>query len=161
IVAVLWAALIYSSDHRQTEQQKKAEADAAAFTDMTSAQHLAAAQQAWKPDATVDQLDDALHHLKAIPPSAIESTKAKAIEQKIIVLKSKRQQEAANAKAAEARNTALAEAKVKRVLRDQMAKDIENSMLDEGYNVDVSALGNDHTLLRLKWALVSKAMAHQ
>lgn len=63
--------------------------------------------------------------------------------------------------AAKAAERAVLEAKARRVLRDQMAKHIENAMLDEGFNVDVSARGPDHTVLHLKWALVSKVVAHQ
>jgi hypothetical protein len=34
-------------------------------------------------------------------------------------------------------------------------------MLDQGYNCDVHAIGSKHTTLQMKWALVSKVMAHQ
>ena len=121
-----------------------------AFRNMSYAQHLAAAQEAEKPGTTIEQIDGGLRHVKAIPPTVVEGVKAKALEQTLQGLRKKRQDE-----------RTLIEAKVKRVLRDQMAKNIENSMLDKGYNVDVIAIGKDHTVLHLKWVLVSKVMAHQ
>jgi hypothetical protein len=127
---------------------------AEAFNNMTPAQHLEAAQQAARPDATIDQINEGLRHLGTIPPSAVEATKAKPLEQKLKMAQKKRRAEAD-------RKQALLEAKAKRLLRDQLAKSIEGSLLDEGFNVDVNAIGNDHTVLHLKWVLVSKAMAHQ
>ncbi len=46
-------------------------------------------------------------------------------------------------------------------VRISMAKDIENRMLSNGYNVDVNAVGPHHRILRFKWALVSKVVAYQ
>jgi hypothetical protein len=48
-----------------------------------------------------------------------------------------------------------------RVARDALAKKLEDAFLDEGYNIEVHAIGKDHTTLRLEWILASKAFAHQ
>jgi leucyl-tRNA synthetase len=55
----------------------------------------------------------------------------------------------------------VAEAAASRIIRDALAKSIENEMLDKGFNVDVSATGPDHTTLHLKYIFVSKVFAHQ
>jgi hypothetical protein len=136
-------------------------ADQASFSNMTASRHLAAAQAAAKPDAAADQIDEALRHLKAIPPSSAEAANARALEHKLTALRAKRQEESAKVEAEDKRDREVLELKAKRILRDQMAKDIENTMLDQSYNVDVNAIGTDHTVLHLKWVLVSKAMAHQ
>jgi hypothetical protein len=41
------------------------------------------------------------------------------------------------------------------------ATTVENEMLDQGWNFDVTTLGTQHTTLQMKWALASKAVAHQ
>jgi hypothetical protein len=158
LVSCVGALFIYAN--RLTEEERQAnekatrlahEKAAAAFTNMSSAQHLAAAQQAMRSNATIDQIEEAVRHLKAIPPSiSVEGAKAKALGRDLTALRKKRQEELTRIKAM-----------LRRGLRDQMAKNIENSMLDKGYNVDVSAIGDDHTVLHLKWVLVSKVMAHQ
>jgi hypothetical protein len=38
--------------------------------------------------------------------------------------------------------------------RDLLAKVMENTMLGEGHNVDVNAIGPRHTTLRPKWARI-------
>jgi hypothetical protein len=132
----------------------------AAFDKMTPAQHLEQAQPALQPNPTDDQITEALRHLKAIPSAAPEDAKAKTLEQRLMALQKKRQDQSARARWQAEKDLAVLQAKLKRTLRDKMAKDMENSLLDEGFNVDVSAIGDDHTVLHLKWVLVDKAMAH-
>ena len=145
--------------HEQSDQAGKKQA--AEFEAMTPAQHLNAALQATQPGATFGQFDEGLRHLNAIPKSAPEAAKAKALEQKITNLKKRRHWEISRAQAESERKNALLQAQAKRMLRDQMAKEIENKMLSEGYDVDVVAIGNEHTVLHLKWVLASKSLVYQ
>jgi hypothetical protein len=45
--------------------------------------------------------------------------------------------------------------------RKQFAAKLENDYLDQGLDITVSATGSQSTVLRLKWILVSRVMAHQ
>src|ERR1700677_1929395 len=57
--------------------------------------------------------------------------------------------------AKEAKLKAAKEAKDAESERIDFAKALENSLLDEGYNCDVNAVGPRHTTLRLVWALAT------
>jgi hypothetical protein len=148
--------------------QKKSEAEAAAFSGMTAAEHLQRAQLALKLDATPDEIDEGLRNLGAISPSAPEAASAKALRRKLAAAKARllkaeeeQSREAARASAGEAKKNAALEAVAKRAARDALAKTMEDNLLHQGLNVDVLATGKDHTILRIKWVLVSKALAYQ
>jgi hypothetical protein len=133
----------------QKEREAKRVAETAAFARMTPAEHLARAReliQSKSPQA----FEAGLKELSAIDPRAPEGKEAARLRLQYQAAKKKQEREQTIAQAAESRK-----------LRDAMAKTIENGMLDEGWNVDVRAVGNDHTTLLIKWILVSKAMAHQ
>jgi flagellar biosynthesis GTPase FlhF len=103
----------------------------------------------------------ALKHLSAIPASVPEFEQANQLRQQYEMAKKRREQEQARIQAVERKQSAENEAAAKRIVRDFMAKTLETKMLDEGYDVDVSAIGKDHTTLHIKWILVSKVLAHQ
>lgn len=119
-----------------SEQRKQREED---FNRMTPKQHLETAKQLLADD-TVELCKK---HLLAIDPNTPEAAEGQRLLKQI--------------KSAEAAAAAV----TKRVMRDAMAKKLENRMLDEGYSVDVNAIGTDHTVLRIKWILTNKALAHQ
>jgi hypothetical protein len=145
---------VYTQDFYLDPEGHRAKAK---FDSMTPEQHLAVAQKATEPGATVDQFDEGLRHLKAIPNTSSVAIKAKALQQRLPGLKLKRQQEIARADA----NFERRQAQAKRVLRDNLAKEIENGMLSEGYDVHVNATGSDHTVLYLKWVLASRPLVYQ
>lgn len=62
---------------------------------------------------------------------------------------------------AELKKEAAALATIADALRVAFAKDVENRMLAQGINCDVVAIGPKHTILKFKWALVSKVTAYQ
>lgn len=126
----------------------------AAFERLSAADHLAEAKKLLKVDAQDASISQGLKHLDAID-------KTSAIYKQADQTRRAFQQAKAKHDAEEAKTRALAEAAAKRLLRVQLAKTIENKMLDEGLNVDVSAIGPAQTVLHIKWILVSKVIAHQ
>jgi hypothetical protein len=56
---------------------------------------------------------------------------------------------------------AQAQAWTEQEARKSYAKRLENTLLSENVNADVSAIGKGGSTLQLKWALVSKVMAYQ
>jgi hypothetical protein len=62
---------------------------------------------------------------------------------------------------AELKKEAAALAVLNDALRVAYAKDVEDRMLAQGINCDVVATGPKHTILKFKWALVSKVTAYQ
>lgn len=62
---------------------------------------------------------------------------------------------------AEIKREAAQLAKLNEALRIAYAKNVEDRMLAQGINCDVVAIGPKHTILRFKWALVSKVTAYQ
>ena len=99
--------------------------------------------------------------MAAIKRDAPEAKQAAQLRHQFEQAQKKRDAEIAKQRAVEAQQKAAADALVKRALRDGMAKNLEDRLLSEGYNVDVNAIGKDHTTMRIKWILVSKVLAHQ
>lgn len=62
---------------------------------------------------------------------------------------------------AELRKEAADKESLDETVRIAMAKVMENAYLAKGLNVDVNAIGSHHSVLRLKWILVSKVTAYQ
>jgi len=131
------------------------------FDKMSDAEHLRQAQSALNPSATIAQIDVGLTHVGAIQSSSTEAGNAKALDLKLEAARKRAEQTAAKAAASQARAQAIADAATKRLMRDAMAKLLENNLLGEGFNVDVVAIGADHTVLHIKWVLVSKVLAYQ
>jgi len=128
--------------------KQKAAADA--FNAMTPDAHLQAAlAMIEKPD-----LASAEKHLKATSP---ETTGVAAARARLAQAKTK----AAALHAAEQKK-GLAEAKkMGEGLRVEYAKRVERHFLEKGMSVDVTAEGPGKDVLRIKWALASKAAAYQ
>ena len=151
-----------------TEAEQKRSQDLA-FAQLSPKEHLDKAralltvERAGKQvfDAPQSSIDEALEHLNAIKPSSSEFAKAQLLRQQFEAAQKRRDEENARIQVAEAKKHTAEEASLNRTLRDGMAKTLEDNLLDEGYNVDVRAIGNDHTTLHIKWILVSKALAHQ
>jgi hypothetical protein len=141
-------------------EQQRREAD---FNSLSPAQHLEQAKLLLRVDdqhPTAKEADLGLKHIAAIPKNSALYSQGKATQQQFEVAAHRKEEQNARKRVEDARKQAKDEAQAKRILRDAMAKTLENKMLDEGYNVDVNAIGADHTTLRIKWILVSKAMAH-
>ncbi|MBI1750607.1 MAG: zinc ribbon domain-containing protein [Acidobacteria bacterium] len=141
---------------RAAAERKKEEA----FIALSDAEHLDRAKALLNANAATGSIGDALKHLGAITPSSPEAAEGEKLKKEFGDTKRRQAREAAKAQAAAAQKKAAAEAQVNRVLRDAMAKTIENKLLDDGYNVDAKAIGPDHTILQIKWILASKVLAH-
>ena len=157
------------AQHKQEDQIKQQAAaekeqkrlQEAAFTSLSPKEHLDKARALLKLGSPQTSIDEGMKHLRAVSSSAPEFLDAKRLRQQYEAAQKKHDDEQARVQAAEARKHAVEEAALNRTLRDSMAQTLENKLLDEGYNVDVKAIGNDHTTLHIKWILVSKVLAHQ
>ena len=161
------------SERQATQEAKqKAEASAAAdaeakrqqelvFNRLTPKQHLDKARTLLTDEAPQSSVDEAVQHLNAISTSSPEHVDAQRLRQQYEVEKKKREAEQARIETVNAKKQAIEQAATDRAARDAMAKTLEDKLLDEGYNVDVKAIGKDHTVLHLRWILVSKVLAHQ
>ena len=131
---------------------------AAGFTDMSYADHVRQAELAAMPGNTVDQIDAGLHHARAVPPWALlDADKAKVLELKLIA--ARREREAERADASLARETAVLLAK--RVLRETIAKTVEESLLEHGFTASVSIHNRERPVLHITWVSVSKTEVNQ
>ncbi len=65
---------------RLAAAEKEKRESAAKFNAMTPAQHIERAKLALRPGATSDAIVDGFRHLKVIPPSAPEASRAKALQ---------------------------------------------------------------------------------
>lgn len=68
-------------DSSTTTEQTAKEAQ---FNALKPSEHLSQAMTALKPGATPDQIEEGLHHLRAIPESAAESTRAKSLTTRLL-----------------------------------------------------------------------------
>jgi hypothetical protein len=149
----------------------KASQDEEAFKKMTLPQHLSRARDELTTVANPEQIIDGRKHIEALHGTPLEnqgiallnhyqSDKSKA--DKAAALLKERADKAAVALEIqnEKKEKAYAEI-VNTSIRIAMAKTVENAMLADGYNVDVNAVGPNHTILRIRWIGVSKVMAYQ
>jgi hypothetical protein len=134
---------------------------ALAFNRLTPKEHLDKARALLTADAPQGSVDEGFQHLNAVSTSALEHADAQRLRHQYEAEKKKREAEQARVEAANAKKQAIEQAGLDRAARDAMATTLENRLLDEGYNVDVKAIGKDHTVLHLRWILVSKVLAHQ
>jgi hypothetical protein len=143
---------------RAAEDSRKAQE---AFEAMSSSEHLAKVKSSFIPPATPAQIAEGLKHLQAIPANTTEATEGAAFKKQFDVARKAQDEKSRKAWELSIKQQAAREAPVKRALRDALAKTLEDKMLDEGYNVTVTAIGQEHTTLHLKWILVSKVLAHK
>lgn len=139
------------------EQKRQDEA----FKALSPEEHLQKIKALLTPRATAADVATAERHAAALPSGTTFAAEAARINAAYKEA-AKRQAEAdAKAQALVAKRRASEEAATKRFMRDVLAKTMEDQMLDKGYNVDIKAVGPDHTVLQIKWILVSKALAYQ
>jgi len=123
---------------------RNVDAEQAAFNALTAAQHLAAAQLAMaygfdRKERIGGDLEKAEKHLEAIPSGAAEAKRGEKIKKEI----SARRERIARAWYREQRKT--------------MAYTVDQTLIKSGINVDsVQAVGKDHTILRINYALCSR-----
>lgn len=144
--------------NRQAIELQKSEEEA--FSKLTPTQHLDRAKATLKVGADSVTLALANRDLDALKTTDL-ANQATQVRARYEASEASAKHAAAVAAEKSTREEKATEAAINRILRDQMAKTVENSMLDEGYNVDVTAEGPDHTTLRLRWIFVSKVFAHQ
>ena len=146
------------SSERQAATLKKFNDDA--FLKLTLAEHLSRAQATLKVGSDAAMLALANADLDYLQNTSL-AKQAKDLRLQYSKSLATEARAAAASAAKSAKDKAADDEIINRILRDQMAKSVENSMLDEGYNIDVTAEGSNHTTLRLKWIFVSKVFAHQ
>jgi hypothetical protein len=130
------------------------------FNKMTPAQHLAAAKEDLKANSFNGQIAEGLKHLQALHGTPLEA-QGSALRTHYESEKAQAEKTAA-AEAAASVKRAKAESQKQEILgRNAMAKTIEDGMLSQGYDIDVNAIGPNHTILRIKFILVNKAFAYQ
>ena len=156
-------ALINEKENAQREANAKAAGAAkakvaadekAAFERLSPAEHLAEAKKLLTVDEKEAAISTGLKHIAAIRKNSAIYKQAEQTRRTFEQAKLKHDAE-------ESKKEALAEAVTKVALRVSCAKLIENELLDQGMNVDVSATGKNQTVLRIKWILASKVLAHQ
>jgi hypothetical protein len=143
---------------RKADEAKKK--DAEAFAKMTGSQHLDRAKATLKVGADAATLSLANKDIDALAGTPLRS-QGDQLRSHYLASEATVKRNATIAAEKAAKQEAAQEAALNGILRQAMAKSVGNSMLDEGYNVDVTAEGPDHTTLRLKWIFVSKVFAHQ
>lgn len=167
-----------SSTHGAHSQQQfhaagKAETDADhTFAVMSPADHLAKARAILKVDVGKRSIDEGFRNLDAIPENSPQSREAHQLRAAFLSQKRLADERMSRQRlveerrlAAEEKRKAAEEAKlaavVKRVLRVNYAKDLENRLLDQGMNATAIATGKDNTTLHIKWILAGRVLAHQ
>ena len=80
---------INPQEQQKLAEQKKRDAEVAAFNNMTAAQHIEQAELALKPGVSLEVIDEALRHVDAISPSAPEAVRSKALGQKLNLARTK------------------------------------------------------------------------
>jgi len=138
-----------ASAENEAASRLKAQQAEDAFNKMTPAQHLAAAKDALRVEASSDQIAEGMKHLTALHGTSFEN-QAEAL----------RNHYEAEQKMAEKVQTAQV-AEAQEVLREPYAKTLENNMLSQDMDVDVEAIGPRHTTLRMKYVLATKVWAYQ
>ncbi len=140
----------------QAAAQKRAEFDA-----MTPEQHYAAAETLLKNDADSTSISEAQAHIQAIPQNSRESAKANMLWSRFTGVKKQRDAALERQQAEELKKEAELNEAAMITVRDNLAKSIEGQMLDEGYEMDVKAIGPSKTTLYIRYALAGKVFAHQ
>lgn len=148
------AANIYKANLLMVRQEKDA------FEKMTLPQHLSTARGEVTTKASPEQIIDGRRHIEALHGTPLEGQGIALLKQYEAEKRSADRAASALALQNQKKEQAYAEV-VNTSLRIAMAKTVENAMLADGYNVDVNAIGTNHTTLRIKWIGVSKVMAYQ
>lgn len=138
----------------------KAQQDEDAFKNLAPAQHLAAAKDDMRVGASADQIAEGKRHLQALQGTPLEGQGA-ALESRYETSEAKAEKAQAASAAAAAAKEAKEAAVADETLRQDYAKTLENNLLGEGFDVDVNAIGSQHTTLRVKWVLATKVDAFQ
>ena len=138
-----------AASRARVEAQAEVQREAEAFEKMTPAQHLQIAKRDLAQGATDDQIADGAKQLDALKGTPLMG-QGEVVWNRYEAEKKRAEREAQIQVEQDAINA-----------RDALAKHIEDNMLAQGYSVDVNAVGPNHTTLRFKWVLVSKAFAYQ
>lgn len=156
----------------QSAQNTRQTAIEAAFLQMSPAEHLRQAQTMIRPDSASGRLNEALRHLNAVPKESDQWREAEKLRIAVVKLKplaearETRQLRAEQRRLAAEQERKIAEevklrTETQRALRIAFAKQLENGLLDKGFDATVAAAGTNNTTLRIKWILVDRVMAHQ
>jgi hypothetical protein len=131
-----------------------------AFNNMTPAQHLAAAKDSLQVEAPSDQISEGMKHLAALHGTSAEN-QGNAVRNHYEAEQQQAQKAQAATAAASAAKQKIQDAEAQEILREAYAKTFEDNMLGQGMNVDVNSMGPQHTTLRVRWVLATKADAYQ
>jgi hypothetical protein len=131
------------------------------FRQLSPKEHLEKAHLLLKVGSPQSSIDEGLKNLDAILASTPEFSSAVKLRREYDAARKKHDEEQARIQASEAKKDAAAAHAEYIALRDAMAKNLENNMLDEGFDVHAQAIGKDHTTLHIKWILADRVMVHQ
>jgi hypothetical protein len=145
---------------KQAESRRAAQEAENAFKNMSPAQHFSAAQNDLHVGASEGLIADGMNQLDALKGTPMEG-RAKALLDRYQAEKAKAGTVAAAKAAAAAARQEKENAEALETARITFARTVEDQMLDQGFDFDVTAVGARHTILRMKWALASKAVAYQ
>jgi len=133
----------------------------AEFEAMTPAQHYQAAKTLLTNDAQPTAIDEAHDHIQALPQGSRESAKAAALWNQFSVAKKQRDVALARQQTEQLKKEAELNKAAMITAREILAKSVEAQMLDEGYEMDVKAIGPDKATLYIRYALAGKVFVHQ
>jgi hypothetical protein len=148
------------------------------FAGLSPAEHLAKARGLLKANAgeadglKQGAIETGLHHLDAIPTGSTQAGEASQLRAAFLKQKRQADERVARLRVAEERRLAAEqkrkaaeeaklEAETQQALRVVFAKRLENQLLDEGFDATVAAAGKNRAVLRIRWILVDRVMAHQ
>jgi hypothetical protein len=165
VVTVIKIAEVANENREERESTRIAEESASkaaeqqaasnrAFAEMTPAAHLSQVRNLLEPGAPPEALVEANKHIAAIPSGTAEARAASILRSRFVADLQKKTAE-------DAKRNANEEAAAKEAARIEFAKTVENQMLDQGWDFEVTTAGVRHTTLKMKWVLASKVIAHQ
>jgi hypothetical protein len=141
---------------RQATQQK--EKDSQTFARLSNAEHLSIVKNLLTGDAGQISVELGFRHLDALPKGSPEALQGEQVRRRYEILRRQQEQRQAREKASHDIQAAKARELMESSMRVGLAKTFENQMLDGGYNMDVTAEGPRHTVLRIKWILADKVL---
>ena len=162
-----WRARREQQRHEEADRQEAAaraeqqrEQDEA-FRRLSPQEHLRRAEDQIKLGASQSALDDGFKELDAIDPKAPEYTAGQQLREQYEAAKKKDAEAQAKMRAAAAKKQVAEGVKTLELARKDYPSEVERSMLDQGYDMTVRALGPHRETLQIEWALMDRLFVHQ
>lgn len=138
----------------------KVQQEQQAFDRMTPSEHLAAEERDLVSNAPEDAVADGMRQMNALQSTPI-ADRAKAVFAQYQAAQAAEERRFQAAEAAGERKAAAESRKEAEQGRILVARTLENSMLAQGYDMEISAIGPGHTTLRIKYVLADRPFAYQ